>query len=552
MTVSYRADANMESVSGILSFLNEHLKVRKDCNSKSILKAQFLAEEIVLQMIRHAKEHAQIKVSVVNRRSAQYITVTCKGRQFRLDDSVTVSQLVDFNGSSEEEASVLSGLILKSYASAIDLKHSGGFNKAVIRLTQRKTGSLASLLCLTAGILFGLLTRLLLPQGVGDALQANLFSPIASIFIRLIQMAVGPLVFFSLAESILGFSDLKAFGRISIKTLGFYVMTTCAAVSIGTALFLLFSPGDPAMLPLVERMIDNSYQAENTGISIVNTLVGFAPTNLLGAFVNNDMMQIIVIAVLFGIASGAIGEYSAAVQNFVRAGNALFAKIVSYIVKMLPLAVFSMMFSFVYIIDTTTIRQVLRMLLGSYAAMFAMLGFYSLLLAVLGRVSPLKFFAAFRKAMLVAFSTCSSSVTMPSTMDCLERMGVSPKVYSFTIPLGATINMDGASIEYVFLILFAAKIFGVPLTPGLLFSLALSVIICSMATPCVVGSSTAFYIMLLSQIGIPAGVAAFLIPLGSIIEFGDTIVNVCGDASISTVVAQSEGLLEEEKYFRRP
>lgn len=358
-------------------------------------------------------------------------------------------------------------------------------------------------------------------------------------------MIVVPLVFFSIADGVTGFSDMKIFGRIGVKVLISYTLTTIFAMVISYTIFLLILPGDASMMPSVMKIFDASYEVSTVEISLKNTLIGIIPTSFLGAFVNGDMLQVIFLAVLIGFASGLVRDHSVGIQTFIRAGNELFSKITEFIIKLLPIAIFSMSFSLLYYLDFAVLLQIAKLfvvLLFSAVAMYTM---YTLIILIGGKYNSLKFFKAFKKGIVTAFSTCSSGATMPFIMEALRVSGVSPKVYSFSVPLGATINMDGASINFTLCILFACRIFGHDISLASVLPLMLSVILISFGCPCAPGSGFAFMALLLMQANLPIGLVAFLAPITSIFEFIETVLNVTGDAAVTLAVARSENLMSD-------
>lgn len=403
-------------------------------------------------------------------------------------------------------------------------------------------------MALFSGLLVGFLIKTLLPANVTEFISFNLFDTVSTIFIRGMGFVVGPLVFFSIATSVMDFSDMKAFGRIGAKIIITYMCTTLIAVTLAYLSLTVIQPGDSSLLPFIEKMSQTSVSASMpAAFSLKDMIVDMVPKTFFGPFVESNMLQIIVIAVLFGLATNKLGEHSEGVVKFVKIGNSIFSNIISIIVKLLPLSVFCLMANLMISMDADVFGKIVIIEATGIVALLCMIVVYSLLLLFVGKVNPFKFWANHKDAILFAVSTCSSSATIPTSMRCLDRFGVSPKIYSFSIPLGATINMDGLSVTYAVLTLSMARIFGIEIGGAALISLFISIMFISMGTPGVANAGIAFQMLLLTQIGVPAATIAFLVPLHTIIEFFDTAINVCGDGVVTTIIARTEGLLNTEK-----
>lgn len=538
-----RLEAKRENIGAGVEFVENYLR-SFEYEKKKLVRCVLSVEEILVQLVENAKEDAFFKIVIKGGKKQHTVNISCLGNQCSISDAAAMNLVTDYDEQEDEKASVISGLILKAFSDSVNLKYSQGMNRAFIKISKSENdGSKFVLICLALGILLGVVFRFTLPVSAGQFLIHNVFSFVSDVFLRAIKFVVAPLVFFSIAESIMGFSDFTTFGRIGAKVIAIYLCTTMAAITLAYTSFRIISPGDPSILAAVEQVANSNIEYANITISLRDMLEKIVPSNLVDAFATSDMLQIIAIAVVVGIASGAIGEYSVIVQNFIRAGNALFSKITTYIIKLLPVAVFSLMIKFVYTIDASAIFHIAKAFATFLVAIACMMILYSILLLVFAKTSPLYFFRKFKKAAIMAFSTSSSSATMPITMSCLDDIGVSPKIYSFSIPIGATINMDGASITFTVITLFMAKIYGIEMNSSMLFSLFLSIILLSVGAPSIGGAGLAFYALLFAQVGIPVEAVAFILPLDTIIEFFDTLSNVTGDAVVTMIVAKNEGLV---------
>ena len=261
------------------------------------------------------------------------------------------------------------------------------------------------------------------------------------------------------------------------------------------------------------------------------------------------MLQVICIAALIGIAAGALSNKLKVFKEFLNDGYQVFSTITTMIIKVMPLAIFCSMAKMILSMDLDKLVSVFSWIPTVYLGEFCMLGIYALIILFVGRLNPIKFFKKFYPAMLTAFTFASSNPTLPTSMSlCEKQLGISKKLYSFSLPLGATINMDGGCITQVISALFMAKIFDIPINGSVILSLVLSIFVLSVGAPGVPGGALVCISILLPQIGIPAEAISIIMGLYSIVGMMLTCVNVTGDAAVTLVVGKSEKLVDLEKY----
>lgn len=543
--------AQTENIAQAVDFIENALKLTVS-EQKTVYKSTLAAEELLVQMIKNADSEQSIvtvQISVGKRRSR--IGITCKGAEWKLEDLESLRTGIDISELEDEQAVMISHMLIRALSDDLKLRHSRGINFAQLNIrTAKAEHNKTVLLFMLSGILLGLLLRFLCPDAVCGFVSANIFSVGSTLFMNAVKMIVAPLVFFSIAESMMDFSDFKVFGKISGKILSLYFFTTAVAIGVGYAVFQLIQPGDPARMDAVMAVAGAAETQEAAALSMREILTDIVPKNLTSMFLSDNMLQIIFVAILTGIASSLLGEYSKPVQNFIKAASSLFSRMTNMILKLLPPATLCFMANAVLTTNAASVASLTEVLLVSFIALLVMILVYALLL-VIAKINPIRFFDGFKKAMLTAFTTASSSGTMPVSMKALDKMGVSPKIYSFSIPLGATVNMDGASICYVITVLYMMRIFGIQPDGGMLMSLFLSVMLLSIGTPGIPGAAVAMMALLFAQFGIPVGAVGFVVPLIMLLEYARTVANVTGDAVVTMIVAKSEGLLDEARTAKK-
>lgn len=395
-------------------------------------------------------------------------------------------------------------------------------------------------LSLTTQILIALLLAVL--AGVLLHNQADFVNsyirPIGTIFLNLLKFIVVPLVLFSIMAGILSMNDIKKVGSLGLRTLLYFMVTTIFAVTLGLVVPTLLK----GVLPLIHINQNAAATIEVPRLSVVDQIVEMFPSNLVEPLVSMRMMPIIVIALFFGIAMVHVGEKGEMARKITLSFNDVVGKVLQYIMALAPIGVFCML--------TPVVVENGPSVLGSYAALLglAYLCFaihagvvYSSSVALLGKMSPLKFFKNMQPAMLFAFSSDSSVATLPYTMQCTEKMGVGKEIGRFVLSLGATINMDGVAIYLGVASVFMAACCGIDLTLSQYMAIAFASTVASIGTPGIPGGSLALMAMVFASAGIPVECVAVAAGIDRIIDMGRTVMSVTGDASCAIAMQRIVG-----------
>ena len=406
-----------------------------------------------------------------------------------------------------------------------------------------------TLSALVLGILTGLVMKICMPAGVTDVISENVFESVSTMLLNSLKMIVGPLVFFSIASSIADFGDLKALGRIVGKVIGCYLITSLIAIGVGYMMYQAFPIGDSALREAVTDAASSTIAKwEGMALSIKATIVNIIPSDYISPFLNSNMLQLIFMATLLGIGASKLSSRESGFRNAIVSANAVFSKITAMIISVMPVAVFCSMAKMVISMDINSLLKVVAWLPVTYTGYLLMIGVYLILLLVIGRMNPLKFIRGFYPAMLTAYTLASSNAAMPTSIKQCEKLGIAKQIYSFSIPLGATINMDGSCVTQMVSVLFMAKIFGVPVTGSTLLTLVVAILALSVGAPGVPGGALVCISILLPQIGVPAEAISLIMGIYMLAGMGQTCTNVTGDAVVTTLVAKSEKMIDMEKY----
>jgi len=375
-------------------------------------------------------------------------------------------------------------------------------------------------------------------------LTEGIFNVVGQIFISLLKMLVVPLVFISLVCGSSSLSDPKMLGRVGGKTIALYLLTTAIAVSLALGSAVIFKPGVGVhAIATVEAQISESKP-------FTQVLIDMVPTNPVAAMADGQMLPIILFAVLLGISITLSKETGVRVSKWFNDMNAIIMKLVTLVMEVAPYGVFSLI-----AILAATSNAADIMALGKYVGLvFAVLFIHALfvyptILSVIGRLNPIIFLSKIRPAMLFAFTTASSNATIPVTLETVEKkVGVSNKVASFTVPLGATINMDGTAIMQGIATGFIAQFYGIDLSLDQYLMVVVMVILASIGTAGVPGVGLVVLAGVLHQVGLPAEGIALILGVDRLLDMTRTVVNITGDSMVTTIVAKSEGELDLDVF----
>ncbi|MCF7514053.1 dicarboxylate/amino acid:cation symporter [Pseudoalteromonas piscicida] len=400
---------------------------------------------------------------------------------------------------------------------------------------------LGVVLGLTLQAILGKNKEILIPLGLFDLpikgfFVDGLFHIGGQIFIASLKMLVVPLVFISLVCGTCSLSDPKKLGRLGGKSIGLYLITTAIAITVAITLALLIAPGGGVEIPN-----SASFDAKQAP-TLVQVIINMFPTNPIDAMANGNMLQIIVFALLFGIAMALSGDAGARLATVFEDLNTVVLKLVTLLMNVAPYGVFCLMAKLFTTIDMGLIAELGKYFMVVLAALLihAFIN-YSILFKLLTGLSPIIFLKKMKDACMFAFSTSSSSATMPVTLEtATKKLGAHNSVASFTIPLGATINMDGTAIMQGVATVFIAQVFGVDLTINDYLMVILTATLASVGTAGVPGVGLIMLAMVLNQVGLPVEGIALIIGVDRLLDMTRTAVNVTGDCMVTCAVAKSE------------
>ncbi|MCZ6940335.1 dicarboxylate/amino acid:cation symporter [Bacillus mycoides] len=398
----------------------------------------------------------------------------------------------------------------------------------------------AILVALFLGLIVGLTLNLAAPS-IFEPLNQYAFNPLGQLFIRLIKMLVVPVVFISIVLGAAGLGDPKQLGRIGLKSISFFLVTTAVAISIAVTFALIIKPGAGGNF----KTDGLKYEGAKTETSFVDTLLNIVPDNPAKAMADGNMLQIIAFAALIGLGLAVLGKRVQGVHSLLEQGNELMMYLVNLVMKLAPIGTFGLLASSVGKMGLAGVAAMFKyMIVVMLVLIIHGVFVYGGLLKVLAKESIIRFFKHFGPVMAIGFSTSSSNASLPFAMKTAqEKLGVPKAISSFVQPLGATINMDGTAIMQGVATVFIAQVYGVELTLPQLAMVVLTAVLASIGTAGVPGVGLVMLTMVLNQVNLPVEGIALIIGIDRILDMSRTAVNISGDAICAMIVAKSE-----EKY----
>lgn len=415
--------------------------------------------------------------------------------------------------------------------------------------TKKKMGLTTKIfIALLLGLVSGVILNLWVPKGyVRDTILVDgICYVIGNGFIRLMKMLVVPLVFTAIVCGASSIGDTKALGKVGIRTIIFYLTTTALAITVAIGVAVLIKPGIGLDMSSIEA--GDVTVAKTT--SATETLLNIIPENPIESLANGTMLQIIFFALIVGILLAKMNERAEMISNLFTQINDLMMEMTNLVMKFAPIGVYFMLTrtfaNLGFDAFVPLLKYMASVTLGLALQCF---GVYMVLLFVFTRLNPFRFVKKFFPVMAFAFSTSTSNATIPLNIDTLEeKMGVSRKISSFTIPLGATINMDGTSIMQGVAVVFAAQAYGMNLGPSGYLTVIATATLASIGTAGIPSVGLVTLSMVFAAVGLPVEAIALIMGIDRILDMLRTAVNITGDAVCTTIVAHQNKAIDRETF----
>ena len=530
-------------ISESLRFIEETLKGFR-VKKRDLLEALLISEETMLLLSDHAPEDADIRVTVTRRMGVARIRLSMPGTPVTLDEhlgAVSIDQL----GEQTEDA--IRSVMLRSYADSIKYRHSRSKNILTIvtgipeRVLATRTVTAILLALITA-----LTLRQVLPAAAVQWLSNNLLSAVESLFISALMCITAPAVFVSITCSMFRFEGFSELGRSGKTVVVTYLLTSVIAAVVGLVIFQLFRPGEIGILDLQAGV------GAVKGFSLWTILETLIPPNIVEPFVSVNSLQLMVVAITIGAALTMSGKRVRNMKILLEEMDVLCGKVSSLVMHTVPVVVFCSTANAVFSSHADLLLAVAELLPVLLAGVAALLVLYCLILIVAAQLNPIPFLKKYVPAMKSVFLKGSSVAAIPINMRIGRRqLGIPRSICAFSIPLGATINMDGNCMCLTILSLFFVRISDVTFGTNEMVVLLLLVLILSLGAPIAPGTLILCLVTLLTQMGIDVGVISLVIGINFILEMLLGMVNSVGNVVVALLVARREGSLDLATYKKK-
>lgn len=393
-------------------------------------------------------------------------------------------------------------------------------------------------------MMIGLVLGIIVGAMVDSSFAQSYLQPLGQLFIRLIRMVVVPLVTATIIAGAAGISDTAKLGRVAIKVLLVYAITTAIAVAIGLLFANFIQPGIGLNLST-----EGLQMKAVTSPKLVDTLLDIVPINPMEALSKGSMLQIIFFAVIFGFALSGLGERGKPVLNFFTIVGDVMIRMTSIVMLYAPIGVFGLISYTVAQHGIAVLLPLFKLLLTSFfATAFLVIVILAPMVAILAKTGPKKFFKGIFEPWLIAFTTCSSAAALPANLVAARKLGASKAVSFFSIPLGNTINMNGTAVYMGVCAVFAAEVYGINLTIADQATVVLMGVLAAVGTAGVPGAGLIMTTIVFTQVGIPLEAVALIAGIDRFLDMIRTSINVVGDVASALVVTNLEGDLNKEPY----
>ena len=514
--------------------------IKTKATKKEVMTADLLLEETFMRITENSGV-PQIRVLLRKKFGSLSLQLEYGGKEY--------NPLVELNEYSEDDEDYFRTVILKSYRSKMSFSHYAQKNIVTIQFHDASNKQIYyTLFGMFAGVIFGLILKSIDAPEITAFFDETLAKSFRTMFLNALNMMIAPVIFFSVISGVTSITNAAEVGRIGGKLMGIYTVTTlfASALSVGIG-YLLFSDEVPQI-----GTIENSAAAQSQSISVLSMIVGLIPKNLVNPIVNGEMLQIIFVAIFFGICINGLGSKVKILNDFIEAMNSFCLNSIRLIVKVIPVIAFFAMMSLIINIGLDSVLLLGKLIFGQLGGSFLMVGVYASLLIFLGKISPIPFLKKIGGFIAIPLSTSSSNATMPFTMNfCTNKMGIAPKLSSFSIPIGATVNMDGGCLYLSIASIMLARMYGIELTPDILFTVFVTVVALSVGAPGVPGGAFVCLASIVMALGIPSDATAIILGIDPICSMMRTALNCTGDIAASTALACSENLIEKNIYLKK-
>lgn len=534
--------AKIEELKNGMDFIKETLE-KRHVRKKTLYKALLISEEVMVKLMENANDTSTVRISIKVRYGMPKIAMSCGGEAF---DKADFSVDIPMDELETDDEATIRSVLLDAFSKNISYTRKGKYNYVYIHSGEtQKVFVIRSAIAIFLGYLITAILQMILTPDILTSFATDVLLPIQTLYLNALSLITAPAIFLSIVMAVVRYRAFADPGRVSIKVMLGYLFTTVVAVLVGIQSFYIYDTSNFNKVIFTMPGV-----GEGTGvISVLDIFTNIIPTNIITPFENTDALQLLFIALIFGFGVSGVGDTTPFIKEMFEGLDKLLKKIVEVVTEMIPSqAFFSVMLALIYFGNGSLIASS-RLFLITMGGFIVMLLMYIIIIPVLGRINPLPFFKKYITFVVRNFLKARSvEVIADSIIFCKDKLGISNKVSSFSIPFGAIANLDGNCIYLTIATLFLAKMNNIEIFESNLIYLILIIIILSIGSPITPGSAMIALTLLMNQIGLPMELLSIVVVINAFVEMIMDEINSTGDFAITLVIAKSENKFNKEVY----
>ena len=533
------------SLSQALEYIQSSLKACR-LNPKQESRAVLMAEESLTLLMKHSdfSHDRAFYVNVSKLFGSIRIILTVPGTHFNFGEILAADSGFDDEGMPETQEAI-QNILIHSFDDRLKYEHRYGCNRITVTAVKSPLAKMyKTLAALLAAVILGILMKNFAPESFCTAVNDMFLVRFRTMYMNALKICVTPLVFLSIIVCIAQFKNLSEMGRTGARLSVSFLTKTFLSASIGAVVFFLFRPGAGVHIAAqgVSAIADKASEFEGDFITEI------IPSNILLPFIEMNMIQIIFLAIFLGAAMSMIGESADILRDFFEALNKLFMAAVKILISMIPVMAFCSILSALLVSETRILISLVGFVAAVTAGFFLVMCMACIYVAVFGRLNPITYIKKYSPVLLFA-SLSSTLGCIPINMEYCGKMGIPKHIYSFSVPLGSTVSLDGAAMYIVLSSLMLAQICGVELSADDVWSVIISAAILAVSAPGIPGAGLICIAVLISYIGVPAEALGIVMSVDSILNIFRTPVNVFSATSTALVVSSRMGVLDRNVFY---
>ncbi|MBQ3398710.1 MAG: dicarboxylate/amino acid:cation symporter [Synergistaceae bacterium] len=540
MTQKFQAD----ELSKALEYTSSCLEEMK-LSAKDRVRSELMCEEALVSLMNHADftKRSTFSVNVRKFFGDVVIDFAVPGEEFEFSGGTGIQSLKD-DDDLQESYEAIRNIVLRSFSGNIRYKHSGNLNTVRIKAVRSNySGLYKTLAALFLAVVAGVILRNFAPTNVSIFVNNNILDPIRTVFLNGLKMCAVPIVFFSVVSCIADMGGLSGMKKTGGRLFRYFAASQILGLTVGLCLMYIFRPGEGVNIP-----VTSGETVQTQSLSFIGMLTNLVAGNVIRPFLDGDMLQIMVLAFFVGL---AISLTDAKILRKVSSElNVVFMKITEIFLYLTPLVMFCSAASMIITAGAGTLVSAAGITLTLIFGHVVILVLLCMAVKFRANLNPFMMLRKSAPMLATAFSTCSSIAAIPDSMKCSDAMGISPSLYSFSVPVGVSVSKITTPLFYAVTVLSAANLYGVNITPSAIIQLSVTILLLAVTTPSMPGGGVISLSVLLSQAGCPLEFVGIALSLEMIIDFTATMTICQGNLVCTLLAAADDNLLDREKYNR--